>query len=112
MDQKIAEYDGRKEQETLGGRTCVNVEESSGDAEPPKQKRPKMEGVEPNAAARAASSPLDTNALVSRLTDAISHAADEACRQAVTEDIKLKGMEGRLARLRRTTGSFGTRLCR
>ena len=40
MDQKIAEYVGRKEKGMLGSRTHVTVEESSGDEEQPERKRP------------------------------------------------------------------------
>ena len=84
MDHKIAEYVGHR---MLRGRTHVKVEESSRDEEQLEQKRPKKEVVEHKGKGKAAApagSSLDTNALVDRLTDAVSHAADEVCRQAVT----------------------------
>ena len=102
MDQKIAEYVGRKKG-MLASRTHVKVEESSGDEEQPEQKRPKKEVVEckgkGKAAAPAAGGSLDTDALVARLTDVVSHAANEACRQAVTGVMKPKGMEAKLTRV-------------
>ena len=41
MDQKIAEYVGRKEKGMLGGRTHIKVEEGSGDEKQPERNRPK-----------------------------------------------------------------------
>ena len=76
------------------------MEEISGDEEQPEQNRPKKDVVERKGkgkvAAPTAGGPLDTDALVARLTDAVSHAVDEACRQAVTEVMKPKGMEAQL----------------
>ena len=49
-------------------------------------------------AAAPAGGSLYTDGLVDKLTDAVSHAVDEACRQAVTGEMKPKGLEAKLTR--------------
>ena len=57
-----------------------------------------MEHKGKGKAAALAGGFLDTDALVARPTDAVSHASDEACRYFVIGVMKPKGVEAKLTR--------------
>ena len=85
----------------LGGCTHIKVEENSGDEEQPEPRRPKKKVVERKGKGTPAASAgnfLDTDPLVDKLANVVSHAADEACKQAVTGVMKRKGIEAKLTR--------------